>query len=269
METPYVRALIANDRIDKAIQLIILATQGTSLADEATSISASYRRYSNELMKDLLSAEDGKKAFASVTNRLLNLLRAYDLQPLPVPDANKSVFISYAWGGDSEIITDQIDKTLQSNKILIIRDKRDVNFRSSIKDFMETLGKGKCIIVIISDRYLKSKNCLYELLQISSHGSFVDRIFPVVLKDANIFDAKDLIGYVEYWELQIKELKKAIKKISPENLHGIREDLDLYSNIRAFLPRLVDKIRDMNTLTPEAHRDTNFEELYNQIIHNL
>ena len=51
---------------------------------------------------------------------------------------------------------------------------------------MQQIGQGNCILVIISDKYLKSENCMFELLEIANHGDIYDRIFPIVLGDANI-----------------------------------------------------------------------------------
>lgn len=51
---------------------------------------------------------------------------------------------------------------------------------------MERIGRGKGVIVVISEKYLKSENCMFELVQISKHQQFADRIFPIVLNNANI-----------------------------------------------------------------------------------
>jgi hypothetical protein len=44
---------------------------------------------------------------------------------------------------------------------------------------------GKCIITVISDHYLKSRNCMYKLIQINQNSrdneAFRDRVFLVVL----------------------------------------------------------------------------------------
>ena len=92
-----------------------------------------------------------------------------------------------------------------------MRDKRDLGFKGSIKGFMETIGKGKAVILVISEKYLKSENCMFELMQVAKHGDFAKRIFPVVLRDANIFKAKDRVIYLQYWQQQIDELDTAIK----------------------------------------------------------
>ena len=75
----------------------------------------------------------------------------------------KEIFISYAWDGESEQIVNQLDQAFQAKGITIVRDKRDVGFKERIKAFMERIGRGKAVIVVISEKYLKSENCMFEL----------------------------------------------------------------------------------------------------------
>ncbi|WP_414518908.1 COR domain-containing protein, partial [Nostoc sp. PCC 9305] len=181
----------------------------------------------------------------------------------------KEIFISYAWGGESEKFVNKLDETLQAKGVKIIRDKRDLGYKGLIKAFMERIGRGKCAIAVISDKYLKSPNCMFELVQIAKNGEFGDRIFPIVLPDAQIYDAIDRLKYVEYWENKVQELDAALKKVSAANLDGFREDIDLYAEIRQYLPRLANILKDMNTLTPDIHSKSDFEELLNAIAHRL
>jgi hypothetical protein len=74
-------------------------------------------------------------------------------------DFEKEIFISYAWRGESEEFVNRLDEVFQSQGITIVRDKRDLGYKGLIKEFMQRIGKGKCVIVVISDRYLKSPNC--------------------------------------------------------------------------------------------------------------
>jgi small GTP-binding protein len=181
----------------------------------------------------------------------------------------KGVFISYAWGGESEVIANQLDLAFQDRGVIMVRDKPDLGFKGSIKTFMESIGRGQCVILVISDKYLKSANCLFELLQTAKQGDFTERIFPIVLEDARIYSPLDRISYVQYWEKQLAELDAAMDTVSPANMQGFREDIDLYTEIRALLPRLADILKDMNTLTPEIHRGSNFEQLYEAVMAKL
>ncbi|HSK65680.1 MAG TPA: SUMF1/EgtB/PvdO family nonheme iron enzyme [Anaerolineales bacterium] len=174
----------------------------------------------------------------------------------------QAVFISYAWNSESEEMVNQIERSLQERGIHIIRDKRDLGYKGLIGKFMERIGRGTCVIVVISDKYLRSPNCMFELVEIADGKEFHDRIFPLVLKDVDIYDPIKLIEYVRYWEVKRNELAEAIKTLDPANLQGIREDMDLYDRIRDRISGLASTLKDMNTFTPEVHRNSDFSELY-------
>lgn len=178
---------------------------------------------------------------------------------------NQSVFISYAWGDEREEIVNQIDQSLQKRGVRIIRDKRDLEYKGSIKEFMERIGQGDCVIVVISDKYLRSPNCMFELVEIAENKQFQNRIFPVVWIDANIYDPIKRIGYIRHWEEKRAELAEAIKSLDPANLQGIREEIDLYDRIRDKISGLTSILKDMNTLTPDIHQGSDFRQLYDAI----
>lgn len=180
-------------------------------------------------------------------------------------DYEQAILISYAWGGESEEIVNKIDQALQKRGIKITRDKRDLGYKGSIKEFMERIGQGNCVIVVVSDKYLRSPNCMFELVEIAENKQFHDRIFPIVLADADIYDPVKRLGYVKYWEVKRTELAEAMKTVDPANLQGIRDDMDLYDRIRDKISGLASTLKDMNTLTPEMHQDANFSHLYDAI----
>jgi GTPase SAR1 family protein len=175
------------------------------------------------------------------------------------------IFVSYSWGGDSEALVDEIQRRMEERGVLITRDKREVGYRDSIQQFMRRIGAGKCVIVILGKAYLESKNCMDELTQIASRPEFARRVYPIVMPDAGIFDAITRVRYVKYWENKRAELDAAMKEIGLEHLEGIRDDLDLYEDIRNTIGRIMSVLADMNTLTPEMHHGTDFEQLYTQL----
>ena len=190
-------------------------------------------------------------------------------KPVSTTEQEKEIFISYAWGGKSEEIVNQLDKTFQEKGITIVWDKQDLDFKGRIKEFMERIGRGKGVIVVISEKYLESENCMFELVQIAQNGQFYDRIFPIVLDDAKIYKPINRIEYVKYWEEQIHQLDEAMKSVSSANLQGFREDIDLYTEIRNTIAELTNILRDMNALTPEIHSESGFDELFEAIERKL
>ena len=182
----------------------------------------------------------------------------------------KEVFISYTWRDDhSELFVEQLEKTFQAKGIKIIRDKNTVDYKEPFKEFMQRLSHSKCVIVVISDQYLKSENCMYELVEIAKNGELHNRIFPIVLADAQIYKPIERIKYVKYWEKQFQELQDEMKEVSDANLQGFREELDLYKEIRETFSNLTKLLKDMNALTGDIHIQSKFEALLKAIEDSL
>lgn len=181
----------------------------------------------------------------------------------------QAVFISYAWGEETherEIIVNQLERSLQKRGLNVVRDKRDLGYKGSIGKFMKRIGEGNCVIVVISNKYLRSKNCMFELVEIARNKQFADRVFPVILSDAKIYDPIDRIDYVHYWEAEKAKLNEKIRTLSDfSNIQGIQEELNNYDRFRDEIDRLTFILKDMNTLSPDIHRDRDFGDLYTAI----
>ncbi|WP_180277624.1 hypothetical protein [Nostoc sp. 'Peltigera malacea cyanobiont' DB3992] len=66
-----------------------------------------------------------------------------------------------------------------------------------------------------------------------------------------------------------KELDEGMKEVGAANLQGFREEIDQYTEIRNTITELTNLLKDMNTLTPDIHSESDFEELLNAIAHRL
>jgi len=179
--------------------------------------------------------------------------------------SSPEVFVSYAWNTDSNLIVDRVRQALEQEGIRLIRDREEVRYRDSIRDFMRRIGQGKCVVVVISDKYLKSENCMFEMVEIAKEPGLRERIFPIVLSDANIYKATGRVKYVRYWEDEIQELDEALKTVRGDNLTKLQEDLNVYSEIRRLFDGIADTLRDLNALTPDQHEGSGFEELIRRI----
>jgi Leucine-rich repeat (LRR) protein/GTPase SAR1 family protein len=180
-------------------------------------------------------------------------------------DARK-IFLSYAWRSESEEVANQIDQAFQAKGITIVRDNRDIGFKGLIKEFMEELGRGKCVIAVIDDKYLKSPNCMFELVQVAQNGSFYDRIFPIVLGDVKLPKARDRLKYIRHWQEEIDALNQELRKFGdPIKISSIHEELNQYEDIRNAIDKLADTLKNMNTLTLQMHQDSDFQIIINAV----
>jgi len=178
----------------------------------------------------------------------------------------KSIYISHAWGGISDEILAQLVPKLEAENIAFILDKRDLAYKGSIHDFMVKLGKADMVIIILSNKYLKSEYCMFELIQIYRNQNLNERIFPIVLDEVKISSSSDRLEFVKYWEGQLMDLQNKVKELnSLSYIEGITEDLNLYSEIRNNIARLTGILRDLNTLNIALHQESDYHDLITAI----
>lgn len=181
---------------------------------------------------------------------------------LPVTDKLNDSKINYS----RETIVTLIEKKLAALHIKVLRDKHEVTFGDSIDSFMTRIGKGKAVIRIVSDKYLKSRYCMDEAIRIKKHANKESRIFTVVLADSlslNEFAAgisdNNNIQYKSYWELLIEniyskidlQLKNRVDKERVKRYYSIY--LDIYEYIIEFIQSIQDSVR----LDLEQHKFAN------------
>jgi hypothetical protein len=174
--------------------------------------------------------------------------------PLTASAVQKQVYVSYSWVPESNSVVDEIERALAQHDIRLLRDRNEIKYREGIQAFTRNLGQGNAIMVVLSKAYLESKSCMFELTEIAEHGNVCNRVFPIVMPDAKIYSAADRLRYVKFWEEKKNELDAEMKQVAGENLHGIREELDLFAKIRSTIAAITDILGDMNALSLEQHR---------------
>lgn len=156
-----------------------------------------------------------------------------------------SLFVSYAWKDNEatesvsrETFVDWSEKfsgLLQQKSLQFYRDHNDLKFGDSIDSFMTRIGKGKILIRVISDKYLKSRYCMTEALRMDKYSDSEQRIFTVVWEDA---DLANEIKYRDYWKEKCQSILEDIqKKLDNDNYdHAV--------GIYRFLPKFITRLND-------------------------
>ena len=243
--------------------LLRLLNLQVKLLKGASQISQSeesvYTFYKDEFKMDFVDANEIEIIeFLHQQFGAKNLLRAKQLPKVP----DNEIFISYAWGGESEQIVDGLYATMIEKGYKVIRDKVDLGYKGNIKQFMDTIGEGKYVIVVISDKYLTSPNCMYEMLEIQKKENMYKRIFPIVLADADIYNDINRLKYTAYWQEESIKLETQIRALpSLEANKGAYESLDRYGEIKRVIDGVTTFLHDLNALTPDMHKGSNFSEL--------
>ncbi|CAM3016670.1 toll/interleukin-1 receptor domain-containing protein [Hathewaya histolytica] len=154
------------------------------------------------------------------------------------------VFLSYCWA-DKEIV-DDIDNYFRNRGIVFRRDNRDIEAWESIRAFMNSIRESDYMILIISDRYLKSINCMYEILELVKEREYKNRIITVVLNN-KIYDTMERLNYIKYWEKKYNNLSRKISEINClENVGKSIEDLKRIKQISQTIGEFLDLISDLN-----------------------
>ncbi len=171
-----------------------------------------------------------------------------------------TIFLSYSW--KNKDVANLIDEDFQRIGLLMQRDVRDGEFRQSIKEFMLNLRKMDYVLTIISDDFLKSENCLFELLELFNTRELEKRILPIILNNAKIYHINERVLYYDFWDKKIEYYRhNLIKYTSIDFQHGLTHA----RNIRNQIPEILSILSDLNTKSFESLRENNYKEVLSLI----
>jgi hypothetical protein len=235
-------------------------------------------------IKELFKSWSRKKPVesSSETSQLIEKTENIDFTRLPNPSAelvgridlhtlsDKKIYFSYAWANDGETheeIVEQLYDFLKQNGYQVIRDKVDLGYCGLISNFMKEIGKGDLIVVVISDKYVRSPYCMFELYEIARNNKFDKSLFsqtvlPIrVDRHIDFSKPRTLEDIFNFWEKEEKQwaelVKKHANKISSEQFKRY-ERIKLIHN---HIGELGDWLQDMNSLTLELLSQDNFAEI--------
>ena len=181
---------------------------------------------------------------------------------------NPEIFVSYAWKGESEALVDKLCQAFAEKGYKIIRDKSAMTYKDSIKNFMDGIGRGKFIIVVVGDKYMKSEYCMYEAYRMFQSSAFRERVFPIVLPEIDIFSVRGQVAYLKYWQAEYAALEteyKSVASSSPTMTAPLTERLRDIEVTTRFISDFMAQVSDMNVLTSQIHLESNFRQLISAI----
>lgn len=153
------------------------------------------------------------------------------------------IFLSYCW--KDEEYADTIEQYYKSSEIIIHRDKKDISYWENIKDFMKSIRNSDFAILIVSDNYLKSDNCMYEALQVMKEKEYSTKIFPLVINHC-IYGRDASIAYIKYWQDEFDSLSLKRQGIQNENASEIDTRLKRLREISLHIGEFIETVANMN-----------------------
>ena len=142
--------------------------------------------------------------------------------------AKKKIAISYAWkakeGRKFRNAVSRLCEELRSFDFEVIRDVDEVKFGADLRRFMRRVGRAGKICVFLSDAYLHSENCMYELLIAFQRDRDEEQKLAQRLR---IFLLPDVLPYAKrtgeprralkrFWQAQITEHESLVSEQQSE-----------------------------------------------------
>jgi internalin A len=161
----------------------------------------------------------------------------------PRPANERQACVSYAWkeerSSDPERAgkVDEFCSKLMAKGVTIVRDNTHVALGDRLSAFMRRIGHSDRVFVFLSDAYLKSPNCMYELLTIwqtcgDDEEQFRLRTRVYTMPGTDVFSIPARLKYAAHWKKQRDEIRQVIDE------HGVdvlgQTDLKHFKQIQDF-----------------------------------
>jgi internalin A len=175
-------------------------------------------------------------------------------------------YVSYAWGDDKtpegrarhSAIEALRNEAKARNAILHI-DKDVLGLGDSISAFMERIGGADRVFIILSEKYLKSPFCMFELSEIwrtsrQNNTRFLDRVRAIALPDATIFKALDRGKWAAHWKQEYEALD-SLTKTHGGTILGVNDHRELM-HMQRFYSQVPDILYEIaNVVLPRSIED--------------
>lgn len=191
---------------------------------------------------------------------------AVDERPVPAfaklpvsafPARCRQAFVSYAWGDDTPEgrrrgeLVDHLCAALTRRGVEVLLDREQMRPGDRISEFMERLVEGDSILAVISDKYLRSPYCMYELFRVyqrcgADPERFLGKVIPLILPDARIGTVDERLERAFYWGQESNKLAARVKEhpefVGTEAFRKYRFMGEFARNTSDMLEYLADKL---------------------------
>jgi hypothetical protein len=166
---------------------------------------------------------------------------------------------------------DDLCATLGQQGVHVRRDRDELRPGDLISEFMDRLGSGDFVLAVISDKYLRSEYCMYELFRIYRNCAdkpdrFLGKVVPLILPDARLDSLANRLQRAIYWTQQEEELKPLIAgnigTVGTEFFRKFKLIGEFARNTSNMLEYLVDKLQPRDF---ERQAERGFTEVLSQI----
>jgi hypothetical protein len=180
--------------------------------------------------------------------------------------SESKIFFSYAWDQDEALIM-QLYNSLKKDGFNVIKDKENMGYKGVISQFMNEIGAADFVIIAISDKYLKSKFCMYELYEIFKNSGmnrdvFGKKLFPVRIEETLDLGNPDTVnGYVKYWKEQEQDWTKRVREESDTITEEQARQFQFIKRLVIDIRNILSCLSDINSLNITALKANDFADI--------
>ncbi len=171
----------------------------------------------------------------------------------------KNIFLSYCHNESclADIIENKI-KEMAKGKIEVSRDNRKLQYKDSLDEYMRSIKEHDFVISIVSDGYLRSSPCMYEITELMRDRNYYDKLLFVIISDHDIkfYENKDIkikadiyshnrFDYIKYWEDEKSKIDKKVLEIkNPALMLELTEESRRIEIISLHVGEFISKLKD-------------------------
>ncbi len=152
------------------------------------------------------------------------------------------------------------------DKFKVIRDKENVHYKGVISNFMKDIGKSEKVILILNDKYFKSRFCMYELYEIFRNAKmdkdeFTKIVFPIFHEFIDLQDSNVINGYLFFWKEEEEKWRERLNDLTEEEFRQFQ----IIKNIVNELGNIMIILADINVLHFKEFSESTYELLRNEL----
>lgn len=245
--------------LHRLAELLERHDQQLGLASERPERPSQPRRY-------VLKAEPGHFELKG-DDADLRSSKSEDFLPVSEPFANpgRNWYVSYAWADDKtehgrrrEDVVDELCRRAEAHGLVIQRDKNAMTRGDSILAFMQRIGQGDRVFIILSEKYLQSHFCMFELWETwrncrLDEAEFLQKTRIFVLDDVSIWTIRDRVAWTRHWKAEHDALKPNAGDLGQRDFIAFRNMKEFEHSVGDLLALIADHIQPMTIDELEEH----------------
>lgn len=153
----------------------------------------------------------------------------------------QTLFISYCWK-DGTVYAEDLEAEL-ANRFDVKRDKSSLKCNENIDDFMRKIADCDNVVIVLTEEYLRSKNCMKEVAYLSKQPEWDSKCVVLVIYD-DIYSLKAQEDILSYWNKQKVSMEEELSNTCSTSL--CKEEYESILDVCNMLEKFLSEVKHRN-----------------------